>query len=525
MVRSRHRDSGPKHLSRREFLGGVAGVAALGHSAWSHGLAYAQTPLPPPEQSGIDHVILVMMENRSFDHYLGWLPGADGRQAGLTFLDRSGVARSTFNLAPDFQGCAHPDPDHSAAGGRIEYNNGACDGWLRAGSNDEYAIGYYTNADLPFLGQAAPDWTVCDRYFSSVMAETFPNRLHQHAAQTDRISNTFALTSLPTIWDRLADAGLSGRYYVSDAPFLALWGLKYLPISRPIFNFFADCQAGTLPSVAFVEPRFIEETTGLSSDDHPHADVRAGQVFLNQIYRAVTSSPRWSRTVLIVTWDEWGGFFDHVPPPVAPVPPADAAAGLDGLRGFRVPNLIVSPFARRGFVSHTTLDPESVLRLIEWRWNLPPLTVRDATATNLAEVLDFAQPNTSAPIYTVPDVGFPTACIPATDKWIEIVALAASLGWPLRPSPPALPTILRAFLRGRSLSLLWDAIPRAAGYRLEAGLARGFGRFEVIASVETPATSFFVPEAPPGRYFIRLTAKDQFGNVISTADDIEVIVH
>src|SRR6185503_19337969 len=108
-------------------------------------------------------------------------------------------------------------------GGRIEYNNGACDGWLRAGLNDEYSIGYDTRTDLPFLGQAAPDWTVCDRYFASVMAETFPNRLHQHAAQTDRILNTFDLTALPTIWDRLANAGLSGRYYVSDAPFLALW--------------------------------------------------------------------------------------------------------------------------------------------------------------------------------------------------------------------------------------------------------------------------------------------------------------
>lgn len=102
----------------------------------------AQRPtLPPPQQSGIDHIVVVMMENRSFDHMLGWVPGADGRQAGLTYTDETGVADSTYPLAPDFQGCGHPDPDHSYEGGRVQFNNGACDGWLRAGESDRYAIG------------------------------------------------------------------------------------------------------------------------------------------------------------------------------------------------------------------------------------------------------------------------------------------------------------------------------------------------------------------------------------------------
>jgi phospholipase C len=513
-------------VSRREFLGRVAGAGALavGARGWLSRPAGAQVLLPPPAQSGIDHVVVVMMENRSFDHYLGWVPGADGRQAGLTYTDRNGVARSTFPLAPDYQGCGHPDPDHSAEGGRVEYNNGACDGWLRAGANDEYAIGYYTNADLSFFGRAAQDWTVCDRYFSSVMTETFPNRFHQHAAQTDRIANSFELSSLPTIWDRLAERGLTGRYYVSDSPFLAFWGLKYLPISRHVASFFADCQAGTLPQVSFVEPRFIEESTGLSNDDHPHADVRGGQAFLNRVYRAVTTSPAWSRIVLVINYDEWGGFFDHVPPPVAAVPSGDQAVGLDGLRGFRVPNLVVSPFARRGFVSHTVFDHASVLKLIEWRWDLPPLTVRDATAANLAEVLDFANASTAAPVYAVPEQDFPTLCIPASDKWTNVVALAASLGWPVQPATPTSPAMLRTFVQGRALSLFWDAIARAVTYRLEAGYARGFNNVQTIASTETTATAFYVPEVPPGRYFLRLIAKDQFGNVITTSDDVEVIV-
>ena len=135
----------------------------------------------------------------------------------------------TRPLAPDFQGCGHPDPDHSFQGGRVEYDGGACDGWLRAGSNDGYAIGYYKNRDLAFLGRAAPQWTAMDRYFAAIMAETFPNRIYQHAAQTDRLTNTYDISVLPTIWDRLADKQLEGRYYYSDVPFLALWGTKYLP--------------------------------------------------------------------------------------------------------------------------------------------------------------------------------------------------------------------------------------------------------------------------------------------------------
>src|SRR5438105_5167946 len=334
-------------ISRRTFLSTAscaAGSVALGCS--DHPMIAPTRAqlisglLPDPASSGIEHVIVFMMENRSFDHFLGWLPGADGRQAGLTYTDSRGAPHSTFLLAPDFQGCSYNDPDHSYAGGRVEYDNGACDGWLRAGSNDVYAIGFYTQADLAFLGAAAPRWTTCDRYFAAIMAETYPNRIYQHAAQTDRIRNSTTLSTLPTIWDRLAQAGLTGRYYYSDVPFLALWGVKYLPISRPVAAFLADCAAGTLPQVSFVDPRFLAEGSGTSGDDHPHADIRNGEAFLNQVYTAVTTSPTWAQTVLVINYDEWGGFFEHVPPPAAPIPPADQTAGnADGLRGFRVPAL------------------------------------------------------------------------------------------------------------------------------------------------------------------------------------------
>jgi phospholipase C len=413
-------------------LAAAAGAAALpGAGLLRAAAAQRVKSLPKPQLSGIKHVVVVMMENRSFDHFLGWLPGADGKQAGLSYTDRAGVAHPTAPLAPDYQGCAYADPDHSYEGGRIEYNNGACDGWLRAGQNDLFSIGYYGQNDLPFLANAALNWTALDRYFAPIMAETFPNRIYQHAAQTDRLENPLELSTLPTIWDRLAEHDLEGRYYFSDVPFTALWGLRYLPITRPVTSFFEDCAAGDLPEFCMVDPRFVGEEIGITNDDHPHADIRNGEVFLNSVYEAVTSSPNWPNTILVVNFDEWGGFYEHVPPPFRPVPPADAAVGNDGLLGFRVPALIISPWSRRGFVDHGVYDHTSVLKLLEWRWRLRALTIRDATANNLADALDFRNPNLDAPRFLVPPGPFgapcPLAAVP--DKWTLLAELAETLGF------------------------------------------------------------------------------------------------
>jgi phospholipase C len=419
-----------KRISRRRFLqttAGAAGAAAFGGNTL---LRAQRSSLPNPQNCGIDHIVVVMMENRSFDHMLGWVPGADGRQAGLTYTDSAGVADSTYPLTPDYQGCGHPDPDHTYEGGRTEFNDGACDGWLRA-ANDRYAIGYYTDADLPFFAGAARDWTTCDHYFSPMMGPTFPNRLFQHCAQTDRITNEFTLCTLPTIWDRLADRRVSAGYYFSDVPFLALFGTKYRSISHRLTTFLDECRTGKLPAVSFVDPRFLEESTGTSNDDHPHADVRDGQVFQNLIYDAVTTGRAWRNTMLVFVYDEWGGFFDHVPPAIASTSPIDRAAGYtDGLRGFRIPAIIVAPFARRSFVADTTFDHTSVLRFIEWRWKLNPLTDRDATANNLAEVLDFAARDLTAPSYPFDPGPYAEFCLPSEpDKWQQIQQLAAYLGF------------------------------------------------------------------------------------------------
>ncbi|MGZ4707503.1 MAG: alkaline phosphatase family protein [Acidimicrobiales bacterium] len=398
-------DTSPEGLSRRRLLGGAAaGGAALLVSSSQIGRAAAATTsttasrLPRnPAASGIDHVIVVMMENRSFDHYLGWVPGADGPRAKQKYRDAAGVAHPIWHL-DSFTGDGYHDPNHSQTGGVAELNGGACDGWLVAPNNDLYSIGYYRDTDLDFYRGAAPYWTVCDRFFASILGPTYPNRFYMHAAQTDRISNTTTTSTLPTIWDSLATAGVEGRYYYSDLPFIALWGSKYGPISHPFSEFLTDCSTGNLPAVSYVDPRFFTTSNGPQGDDHPHADIRFGQAFLNQIYEAVTAGPQWGNTLLVITYDEWGGFFDHVPPGVAP-----DAVPANGQRGFRIPTLLIGPRVRRRNVSHRTYDHTSILKLIEWRFGLPPLTPRDAAANNLAESLLFLrEPNLEAPLWDVP---------------------------------------------------------------------------------------------------------------------------
>jgi phospholipase C len=405
-------------VNRREFLRRAAGVASAAALAGKSTIASGQAEsLPDPADSGIEHIVVVMMENRSFDHLLGWLPGANGQQAGLAYLDKKGEAHPTHRLTT-FVGCSHPDPDHTYTGGRSEYNGGMMDGWLRTTTNDTFSIGYYEEADLPFFSALARNYTTLDNYFASILGPTFPNRVFQHAAQTDRISNTIDLCTLPTIWDNLAAAGVSSKYYYSNVPFLALWGVKYLGISALYADFLADAAAGTLPSVSFLDPRFTILDDGFGNDDHPHADLRAGEAFLGQVYKAITNGPGWKNTVLIINRDEWGGFYDTVAPPrvvAANNGDTDLVNGY-ALLGCRVPVVVVSPFSAGNpatpRIDSALYDHTSVLKLIEWRYNLPPLTPRDASTqiTNLALALNFQAAYTAPPALPTVSAPFPTPC-------------------------------------------------------------------------------------------------------------------
>lgn len=343
------------------------------------------------------------MENRSFDHFLGWLPNADGKQAGLSYLDQTGATQSTHHLAGDFTGCGHIQPDHSYQGGRIQYNAGKMDGFLRSG-NDTFSIGYYQEQDLTFVGAMARQYTTLDRYFCSFMGPTAPNRIFLHAAQTDRIENVPGICELETIWDRLSEAGVSGRCY---SQVLSVWGSKYADLMYSYEDYLDDAASGQLPAVSFVDAPNSEQAGGL--DDHPFSDIRNGDAFLSQTYHALANSPCWPNSVLIVTFDEWGGFFDHVQPPRVVAPNTMDTDLIDGraLLGFRVPTVIVSPFSTGSpsfpRVNSTVFDHTSVLKFIEWRWNLQPLTARDASPEigNLAFVLDFANPRTKPPVLPV----------------------------------------------------------------------------------------------------------------------------
>ena len=442
-------------LDRRKFIGSAVGASAAGLLGNIPGaLASTGQPKVLPARAGdcgIEHVVVLMMENRSFDHLLGWLPNADGVQDGLIYYDLDGQAHATHALAPDFTGFGHPDPDHSYGGGRVQYNDGHIDGFLRSGSNDDYAIGYYVEEDRPFCNALARNYTTLDQCFCSILGPTFSNRLFLHAAQTDRLENTLTLSTLPTIWDQLAAARVSHAYYFSNLPFLALWGDQYLGISRPYAQFLVEAALGRLPAVSFVDPRFtLNDEDANGNDDHPHADVRAGDAFLRDTFLAVARGPRWPNTVFVVTYDEWGGFFDHVVPPRAAAPNEVDTDVVDGkaLLGFRVPAVVASPFSRGDAdsprVSHSLFDHASILKLIEWRWGLPTLTDRDASCDieNLNVVLDCENcdaelPDLPDPIAPAPmpslQPGLPTSALPSSsgNAWSRFRESGLLAGWEL----------------------------------------------------------------------------------------------
>lgn len=399
-------------ISRRRFLGatGAAGaVAATG--AWRNLLhaSPVSNPLPSPANSGIDHIVMVLMENRSFDHYLGWVPGADGQQAGLTYYEDPAAQtgpHSTFHMT-DWTGCGYGDPGHSVDEGNAQFRGGASDGFIAPGSgNDDFALGYYTQDDLALSKSLVDNFTICDNWFCSYLGPTYPNRLFTHSARTDRFKNSSDESFMPTIWDGLIANNVSCKYYFSDLPVLALYGRKaaqsYVRRSSHVAEFFADAAAGQLPSFSYLDPFFLGEGQGTSNDDHPHADVRRGQAFLSQVVNAVMSAPTWSKTVLVITYDEWGGFYDHVrPPAMASISPTIPNAGQ---AGFRVPAYVVSPFAPKQVASNV-YDHTSMLKMVEWRFGLSPMSERDAAARNLAEVLDLGYTNPATSVTHVTDPG------------------------------------------------------------------------------------------------------------------------
>ena len=429
-------------LDRRSFLSLSAGAAAATALAACSGSSTPKrtgtdtnrreqnpSPLGNPKDAPFDHVVILMMENRSFDHLLGWLPGADGKQAGLQYPDLNGKLHATWANGVDWQGCKYEDPAHQWPDGEQQFNTGKGDGFLftqvQPGQKtpvDLWPISYYGPDALPILGTLARQYTTFDKYFSALNAGTWPNRLYQIAAATDidatgDISATgVAVPSSKiqtTIWDRGADAGLSSGYYSYGEPMTAVFeSKKYDAISHSAEDFFTAAERGSLPNITFIEPDFtsVAEFVGTSNDMHPHGSIRAGDAYIKRVYEAITRGPQWDKTVLVINFDEWGGFYDHiVPPEVADdnVNPNPGPHPNYKQLGFRVPCIVVSPWSPKTIVKAGPYEHCSVLRMIEWRWDLPPMSRRDKTAKNLAEQLDFSlrRPPVALPAAADPTAG------------------------------------------------------------------------------------------------------------------------
>ena len=355
-----------------------------------------------PEELDIETVVILMMENRSFDHYFGSLSLEEGRAVnGLVPGFRNPRPDGSFVQPFPMDLRCVADPPHGWFASRDQVNGGANDGFVREhyaslveeGLPPEAAdqvMGYHRRAHIPILYSLADEFVLCQQWFCSVLGPTWPNRLYLHSAQSNgRMNNDFPEDQVngftwPTIYDRLSDAGIEWKSYYSDLPFLFLWGGLRAQGTRfaPVAQFVDDARSGRLPAVCSVEPVFIADA---ANDDHPPHDIMRGQAFLSTILHALAEGPQWERSMVIITYDEHGGFFDHVAPPT--VEDERSADGF-GQLGVRVPGLVISPYAHRGFTSSTLYEHSSVAAFLEWLFGLEPLTVRDAQANYFIDAFD-----------------------------------------------------------------------------------------------------------------------------------------
>jgi len=365
---------------------------------------------PHGDQIPIDHIVVLMQENRSFDHMLGQLHGeGQPRAAGLNGFNANRAAQ-TGRLIPSFHQprlCEVADLAHSWNRTHEQYNEGWMSGFAETNADPadplgRRAMGYLTSADIPFYYGLYSTFAMGDRYFSSVLGPTYPNRFFLVAGTSfGRISNESPSTRSeygPSVFDLLENAGVSWRIYYNDIPFGGFFtGARAHPEKFVLIDqFYADAEAGALPEVAFVDPAFFGSE---QSDEHPPANVQFGQAFVAGVVNALFTSPNWPSTALFVAYDEHGGYYDHVVPPAACVPdetpprltPTSVPASFDRY-GIRVPMVVVSPYSKPHFVSHRTHDHTSILRFIETRFDLPALTARDANADPPLEFFDFSTP-------------------------------------------------------------------------------------------------------------------------------------
>jgi phospholipase C len=370
-------------------------------------LPYPDLPEGKDTMPLIRHIVVLMMENHSYDDKLGMLQrrGAEGFTLGSNGLPietnpyANGKIQHAFHMPTTCQLTGYPTQEWEQA--HIQYANGKNDGFVISESGP-VAMGYWQQQDQPFYYSLASVFPIADRYFSSLLGQTFPNRRYLMAATSlGMVDDTFPL-GYPvngTIFDALEKHDISWKNYYSTTPSTLLFptiyfdkfGKKVLPLG----DFFEDAASGNLPSYCIVDPDYDTH-----SEEDPQ-NIAVGELFAAEVIQAVMSGPEWASTLLIWTYDEWGGYYDHVPPPKA-IPPDDIPpdppngepkyGGFDRY-GFRVPCAFVSPWAKKDHVSHDIYDHASICKLVETKWNLPAMTYRDANANNMLDMLDFSKPS------------------------------------------------------------------------------------------------------------------------------------
>jgi phospholipase C len=379
-----------------------------------------------------EHVILIMQENRSFDHY---------------FQKLSEAGQPDVNVAPD--GTTVPAPDgtpvpfqhktdycfddtnHGWNGSHEEWNNGENDGFARANAKTSdptgaRAIGYYDQTDIPFYFQLANTFAISDTYFCSLLGPTWPNRMYFYAGSSfGNTTNTVVSGAPPTLMNTLAAAGVSWKEYFSNLAPTAMFvkdlgDFKEQRVS--ISELAADVKAGTLPQLAWVDGTFSADGA-LEQSEHPPADMQVGQKWVYDQVKLILDSPYWENTVIFITYDEHGGLYDHVPPPPAcspddlgPKNAADAAIGRFDRLGFRVPVFVISPYTKAHYVSHVIHDHTSIVRFVETLFDLPAMTNRDANADAMLDFFDFVNP----PFTTPPALDEPPVAQAKLDECIAL---------------------------------------------------------------------------------------------------------
>ena len=370
------------------------------------------------DQVGITNYVYMMMENRSYDHFFGSRSMLEGKPGnGLTM----GMANKDLNgnMVPSFVAdrlaLCDLDPPHGWDAAHASWNMGACDNFLiqhqMSHDNDVTAqqpMQYLTREFAPVSYALADAYASTDSWFCSVMGPTWPNRFYWHTGSSggimaDELPN--GPLTYPSIYNRLNDKGVPWKYYFGSLPVVP--AISDFDVSNNSFffsQFLDDAQAGTLPPVSYIDPAFN------MNDDHPPVHPINGQELIWTVYTALAKSPQWKNCMLVITYDENGGFFDHVSPPQT----ADdrATEGFNQM-GFRVPTLVAGPYVKTNFVSSVVRDHTSALRELEVAFDLQPLNQRTMAANDLSEFIDADRLKAGKwnPPVTVPTVD--------TTQWVQ----------------------------------------------------------------------------------------------------------